>query len=100
LTNDSDIALIKNNAFIGALISVELEKLRKRRIKETCFGSVSYKEFDHMVRGSSTSDKKGFHSCSVKADFEEESKPFEVNYFNNPSSIFLTTRDKSCKMQA
>lgn len=78
LTNNSDIALIKNNAFIGTLISVELGKLRSRRLKETCFGSVSYKELDHTVRVSSTGDKKGFHSCSVKADFEEEDKPFEV----------------------
>lgn len=95
LTNGADIALIKNNAFIGAQISSELGKLREQQRKDLNLRSTGNegREFDHTIYSHALRDKKGdeiydkigksecFRSSSVKTDLNEKKAPFEVNIF-------------------
>lgn len=92
LINFSDIALIKNNAFIGAQISSELHKLREQQRKKTDFYSIPNKlqGFCHSECGNSSSNKKenviydtigksvDFHSYSLKTNLAEKEKAFQV----------------------
>lgn len=110
----SNIALIKNNAFIGAQISSELEKLREQRRKEIGSDSVirnEAREINSTVCSRLSSDKKGhaindkigksvgFHSICAKTDLEGKGKAFEVTVVGGSNLDYVVSlEDAELKM--